>query len=1698
MLKIKSILIIFAFTILSIFELNAKTPPPAWTVNPSNYTYNMTVTGIVNLNYAESTDAGDMVGAFINGECRGVENLVYDAGSGRYIAYLMVYSNSTSGTITFKVYDASTDSEITIPETMNFAVNGIVGSTEAPYVWSNPTLSNEAEILTYGFTGQVGGTTYDGNNISVVMPHGTDLTNLVANYTTSDYATVLVNDVEQTSGVTANNFTNSVEYLVESADETTEQTYNVSVSLANAVPTDIYLTSTSIDETSQTGATVGEISTEDANADDTHTYSFISGTGDTDNGSFNISGNLLKINNELDYETKTSYSIRLQVDDNNGGLFEKQFTITVVDENDETPTFAADEITIPENEPLQAIYTIVATDDDITPAFKVLNYSITGGNEDSKFSIHPTDGVISLISALDYEGTHLYELEISVTDGTNTGINIITINVSDINDETPVVTNSEEQVLETKLVGEQIGQVVATDADENSTLSYSITSGNTGSAYAINSSNGKITVASALDFETTEDYTLEISVNDGVNVGTGTFTINIVDVNDETPVVSDADVTISENTVVGTAVHTIVATDADANTTLTYSIVSGNTDNIFGINANTGVLRVLSDLDFETIETFHITVAAFDGDNSSTGVITISLTDENDENPVVQNETINVSETESAGTELTTVQATDADANTTFTYYITTGNGDGKFAINENSGVITLVGDLNYETNDEYILGIRVSDGLNNGTGTITINVQAINDQFPVVESHIVNLQETAIFGQIIHTVEASDPDGGSVLEYSITDGNTNSAFEINPDHGIVTVLGNIDYETIPTYTLTITVDDGLHQSTGTLTINLTNENDETPVVTETETSIDETSTVGSQVTTVSATDADGVTSFTYSIISGNLNNAFSINENTGIITVASELDYETNNVFQLEVGVNDGINIGNGTITINLNDINDEVPIINDASVSIAETLAINEEVLAVDAQDPDLGTTLEYSITNGNDEIKFDIDSETGIITLIDALDYETTTEYILTVKVFDGIDDASAEITISIIDKNDEEPTMQDAIVFVDEDAIFGEIVHNIVASDPDGNSVLEFSITGGNTNSAFKIDTDHGIVSVLGSLDYEITPTHSLTITVDDGLHQITGTLTVNINNLNDETPVVDEFVADIDETAGIGTNVTTAIATDPDGETDFIFSIIAGNSNNTFEIEPSTGIITVANDLDFENMTSYQLEIGANDGINIGNGTIVINVNDINDETPIINDGSVYISETLELYEQVFAVQAEDPDAGTTLEYSITNGNTEGKFEINSSTGIITLVDELDYETTTSYVLTVSVYDGAENVSADITISVIDKNDEVPVMLDGTVFVNEDENIGFALHTMEVTDDDAGSSFTFEITAGNDDNLFSVNEYLGVVMLTGSLDYETTTSYTLEVSVSDGLHTTTANVFVNVVDVDDNLPTVEDSEVYVDETEGIGTIICNVEASDADAISVLTYSIFSGNNDEIFLMNPTSGAITLAENLDYETKTDYVLQVNVTDGTNTASGIVTIHVNDMNDEIPVFADTTITVSEFAEINDFIAQLYATDADANSTFDFEISIDDDEGFFDLTLDGELSLIEYLDYEETPIHELTILVSDGVNQGQGVLNIKVIDEAEENFVAAELFTPNGDGENDFWVIENAHVYKNSQFYIYDNAGQLVYESLGYNNDWDGTFNGNPLPLGVYIYKVIFPDCENCEFVGVISLVK
>ena len=433
--------------------------------------------------------------------------------------------------------------------------------------------------------------------------------------------------------------------------------------------------------------------------------------------------------------------------------------------------------------------------------------------------------------------------------------------------------------------------------------------------------------------EPNETIILTLNVGTGYEVGTlngHTLTIND---DDATPRInSDATVDVPEGT---TRVLTITATDTDDNhNDLTYSISGGADSARFSLDQGTRVLTFKTAPDFETPisadndNVYEVEVTASDGTNNTAQTITVTVTNLNDNDPMLA-PTATKSVAENT-TDVLTVLATDADAGTTLIYSITAGADSARFSMNQSTGDLAFKTAPDFETpgdqgdNNVYEVIITASDGTNSVMQTITVTVTDVNEA-PVIAVQTFSVTENAVAGTTVGTVAATDEDAGTTLTYTITAGNVGNAFVINENTGVITVAGTIDHETTPTYTLTVQVSDSDLSATATVNINVINVNDNDPMITSPATaSVAENTTT---VLTVTATDADAGTILTYSISGGADRTLFSINRNLGALTFISAPDFEMpedqgmDNVYEVEVRVSDGTNSAMQTITVTVTD---------------------------------------------------------------------------------------------------------------------------------------------------------------------------------------------------------------------------------------------------------------------------------------------------------------------------------------------------------------------------------------------------------------------------------------------------------------------------------------------------------------------------------------------------------------------------------------------------------------------------------------------------------------------------------------------------------------------------------------------------------------------------------------------------------
>ncbi|EDO29673.1 predicted protein [Nematostella vectensis] len=887
--------------------------------------------------------------------------------------------------------------------------------------------------------------------------------------------------------------------------------------------------------------------------------------------------------------------------------------------------------------------------------------------------------------------------------------------------------------------------VSATDGDAgaNSALTYSIAAGNEEGFFSINNKTGAISVAKQLDRETRDQYTLTVMAQDGGEPplnSTTAVAIQVGDANDNPPVIQDAviQVSLSETAAIDTPVATVIASDKDigANGRLMYSIENGAHGHFQIKDSSSGAISLAGMLSYNQRNNYIVVVNVTDGGSpalKSRAMVVIDVT------PKPRNLTYDVSvlegeaNTAAIDTPVATVIASDKDigANGRLMYSIESG-AHGHFQIKDSSsGAISLAGMLSYNQRNNYIVVVNVTDG---GSPALKSRAMVVIDVTPKPRNltYDVSVLEGEANVQVMDLKPAESHFNVSGGNFTFFD-SSGSMFSIN---GTNLRVGStpLDRETAAQHVLDISLTEG-----GTIkgfvkvTVNVLDINDETPLFQSPSfnVSVNEIERLGTVFLTVSATDGDAGSNsaLTYSIAAGNEEGFFSINNKTGAISVAKQLDRETRDQYTLTVMAQDGgeppLN-STTAVAIQVGDANDNPPVIQDAviQVSLSETAAIDTPVATVIASDKDIGANgrLMYSIesgAHGHFQIK---DSSSGAISLAGMLSYNQRNNYIVVVNVTDGGSPALKSRAMVVIDV-----TPKPRNLTYDVSVLEGEANVQVMDLKP---AESHFNVSGGNftffdsSGSMFSIN---GTNLRVGStpLDRETAAQHVLDISLTEG-----GTIkgfvkvTVNVLDINDETPLFQSpsFNVSVNEIERLGTVFLTVSATDGDAGSNsaLTYSIAAGNEEGFFSINNKTGAISVAKQLDRETRDQYTLTVMAQDGgeppLN-STTAVAIQVGDANDNPPVIQDAviQVSLSETAAIDTPVATVIASDKDIGANgrLMYSIESG-AHGHFQIkDSSSGAISLAGMLSYNQRNNYIVVVNVTDGGSPALKSRAMVVID-------------------------------------------------------------------------------------------------------------------------------------------------------------------------------------------------------------------------------------------------------------------------------------------------------------------------------------------------------------------------------------------------
>ncbi|XP_072275343.1 cadherin-related family member 3-like [Pyxicephalus adspersus] len=540
----------------------------------------------------------------------------------------------------------------------------------------------------------------------------------------------------------------------------------------------------------------------------------------------------------------------------------------------------------------------------------------------------------------------------------------------------------------------------------------------------------------------------------------------------------------------------------------------------------------------------------------------------------------------------------------------------------------------------------------------------------------------------------------------------------------ITTNVPKLNFEAIPLYTLQILVEDSKGTTaTQTIVIEITHVN-KPPVFTGTlanqdaELYIAENTAVSTVIYKVAAKDPDNdVLQYSIRITPGN--SGFLI-DNTGTISTTEMFDYESNTQsYTLTVTISDGTLSRSANIKVYITNINDNEPTLtcvlssitergnstrtersgNTANIQLIEELPIGTTVNTCTGFDADLMNDLTFYLDPGNPY--FSIHKETGSVIIIstmdsDAFGFVNIQSY--TVKVCDRDNKCASILVIATILPINDNPPFCDQYLysFTNPETIKGgTIVATLNCHDPDvPPNPLTYLPSNGpiGPGKLFEQTNNPNVVKVNEDLVFDTDPvtTYEIMVSVSDAsdtTHTVTVTIIVSVTPVNNFDPEFDAapYIFTVQETAKDGTVVGQVTATDKDRPDCITYSIRDGSTDiiHRFWINPTTGIIKLVTNPDYEIKPSYTMTIQATDCDPISPrralAQVTVNIIEENDEAPVCKPSRytavIYDNVTAGININNFRLNCKDRDSDdTSMRFEIVSGNTNNHFDFDPTHG----------------------------------------------------------------------------------------------------------------------------------------------------------------------------------------------------------------------------------------------------------------------------------------------------------------------------------------------------------------------------------------------------------------------------------------
>jgi len=571
---------------------------------------------------------------------------------------------------------------------------------------------------------------------------------------------------------------------------------------------------------------------------------------------------------------------------------------------------------------------------------------------------------------------------------------------------------------------------------------------------------------------------------------------------------------------------------------------------------------------------------------------------------------------------------------------------------------------------------------------------------------------------------------------------------------------------------------------------------------------------------------------------------------------------------------------------TVMLQPVNDNNPTFSESNIttSIPESSTPGDDVVQLTLTDGDLGETPEgvcsllaeppelqnaFSVNISSPNI-----TATGVeflvdVTLEEAVDREMHSTAVITVACSVEGTNTSIEVTVNILDENDNCPRLNNFPNFtITENEPNGTQLNPsmINVTDDDVTSVLIYSIS--DSTNLLNIDSETGELFTLAEIDREMNATIEFVVFVTDGVCMVNYTFTLFVLDVNDSPPVIDpsNYSTTVIENFIPLYPIVNVTVVDDDEIPTYELVINDGPSSDRFSIDPTTGAISLLATIDHEASSTIILTIYALDNeTSNSTATVYIIIENVNDERPVVDPipFPVEVSESTGVPDSVYQVIAIDADPDAELVYSFFNTSTTlFPFIINNSTGLITVSEPLDAETERYFFTEIQVrdtagdpnYRDAHTTDINITFYVEDTNEYPPMFSQNSYSQGILENtppgttfdLSIAANDSDYGLDRAGNSngnanIEFVIMESDILDTFRIDNTTGIITLLESLDRESRDYYNFTVVArdipnNDTQRSSTASVTIQVLNINDNPPVADPDSYAANVCENVDDVV----------------------------------------------------------------------------------------------------------------------------------------------------------------------------------------------------------------------------------------------------------------------